>query len=167
MEKAKIDALWTSVVYPSTIRYHDILKLFVNDDMYSNAPPRADWFRSRWTEIERVLMVQDTQPQDDSESFDLDDGDGMHLDRLHTILLQLLTQLGQGRATVTSKLGKAINSVLDAVQTYQIDVADVQVCKLEEQVFLLGRHLASIKTKLKKLSGLIIRLSNGLDRAQM
>ncbi|MCO5599462.1 hypothetical protein L7F22_053566 [Adiantum nelumboides] len=51
-----------------------------------------------------VLMDQDTQPQDDSQFFDLDDGDDMHLDRLHTILLQLLTQLRQDRATITSEL---------------------------------------------------------------
>ncbi|MCO5591611.1 hypothetical protein L7F22_045600 [Adiantum nelumboides] len=114
-----------------------------------------------------VLMDQDTQPQDDSQSFDLDDSEDMHLDRLHTILLQLLTQLRQDRAIVTSELANAINSLRDAVQTYQIDVADVQVCKLEEQVFLLGRHVAGIKTQLNKLSGLIIRLSNALDRAQI
>ncbi|MCO5588696.1 hypothetical protein L7F22_042655 [Adiantum nelumboides] len=58
MEKAKIDALWTSMVYPSTIRYHDISRIFVIDDLYSNAPPRAAWFLSRWTEIESKNLAE-------------------------------------------------------------------------------------------------------------
>ncbi|MCO5602063.1 hypothetical protein L7F22_056190 [Adiantum nelumboides] len=114
------------------------------------------------------LMDEYTQPLDDSQSLDLDDAEDIHLDRLHTILLQLLTQLRQDRAIVTSELANAMNPLRDAVQTYQIDFADVQVRKkLEEQVFLLGRHLAGIRTQLNKLSGLIIRLCNALDRTQM
>ncbi|MCO5565039.1 hypothetical protein L7F22_018709 [Adiantum nelumboides] len=134
-----------------------------------NSPSKAHYEtsqRGNSNKQEKVLMDQETEPQDDSQSFDLDDGEDMHLDRLHTILLQLLTQLRQDRAIVTRELANAINSLRDGVQTYQIDVADVQVCKLEKQVFLVGRHLAGIKVQWNKLSGLIIRLSNALDRAQ-
>ncbi|MCO5602656.1 hypothetical protein L7F22_056791 [Adiantum nelumboides] len=113
MERAKIVALWMSMVYPSTMTCHDIVRVFVSDDL--------------------AIMDQDNQPQGDNQSLDTDEAEDMQLvDRLQTILLWVLDQLRKDCATITTELFIAINSLRDAVQTYKVDVADIQVCKPEE-----------------------------------
>ncbi|KAI5056539.1 hypothetical protein GOP47_0028357 [Adiantum capillus-veneris] len=38
----------------------DIVNIFVADDLYANAQPRADWFRSRWDGIESKELTNTT-----------------------------------------------------------------------------------------------------------
>ncbi|MCO5553829.1 hypothetical protein L7F22_007355 [Adiantum nelumboides] len=116
MKRVKIAALWMSMVYPLTMTYHENF----------------------------VVMDQDSQPQDDAQSLDTNEGKDMPLDRLQSILLQVLSQLREDRATITTELFMAINLLRDAMQTYKVDVADIQVCKLEEQIFHLGKDIGPV-----------------------
>ncbi|KAI5077190.1 hypothetical protein GOP47_0007014 [Adiantum capillus-veneris] len=53
----KIRVMWCCMAFPSTVTYQDIVSIFVANDLYANAQPRADWFRSQWEAIERYLSV--------------------------------------------------------------------------------------------------------------
>ncbi|MCO5582729.1 hypothetical protein L7F22_036628 [Adiantum nelumboides] len=50
------------MVYPLITTYHDIVRIFVSDDLYASAQPRADWFRSRWIEFVGSKRLTDTSP---------------------------------------------------------------------------------------------------------
>ncbi|MCO5549477.1 hypothetical protein L7F22_002948 [Adiantum nelumboides] len=110
-----------------------INKMVKNYLGWAKAPPPGGIVLCRALTQRRLhtfeVMDQDSQPQDDTQSLDTDDIEDMQLDRFQSMLLQVLGQLHEDCATITTELFTTINSLRDAVQTYKVDVADIQISR--------------------------------------
>ncbi|KAI5070597.1 hypothetical protein GOP47_0014940 [Adiantum capillus-veneris] len=112
----------------------------------------------------QLAEFQETQTEDSFGAIE-----DQRIDRMHDILIAVLTEVvgdeTNNRHSLRSDLIAAVHSLKDAIDNYATNLADVQVVKLEEQIFTLRGVVTQLKSQLNKLNAIICRLSNLLTRA--
>ncbi|KAI5073551.1 hypothetical protein GOP47_0011564 [Adiantum capillus-veneris] len=182
MQMGKIKAIWTCMIHPSTTSYQDIVSIFVNNEMYATTHPRAHWFHSRWQGRESPSATSV-----ENEHFDIEARDAEIVQewsrRTKTSCLDLMTHSMQemligivreviedetsNQASLRLEVVADVHGLKDATDNYAVGIVDVQVTKLEEQIFVLRKEVEGIKIELNKLNAIVCRFSNLLNRAGM
>ncbi|KAI5058914.1 hypothetical protein GOP47_0027084 [Adiantum capillus-veneris] len=115
---------------------------------------------------EQLLGLDDTQVEDSLAGVEDE-----RLDKMHDILIAVLRELvgddSTGRDSLRSDLLDAVHSLKDNIDNYAVNIADVQVVKLEEQIYVFQKEIGQRKIQLTKLNAIICRLSNAISRADM
>ncbi|KAI5054211.1 hypothetical protein GOP47_0030897 [Adiantum capillus-veneris] len=101
-----------------------------------------------------LMAVGESQPDDL-----LDQIRYPRLDKIEELTMQILHELcGDGLnddRCFRMELITANCSLKEAIEGYQGELADVQICRLEEKIFALRKEVSCLKTQLNKLNALI------------
>ncbi|KAI5076889.1 hypothetical protein GOP47_0008954 [Adiantum capillus-veneris] len=112
----------------------------------------------------QLVEFQETQTEDSFGAIE-----DQRIDRMHDILIAILTEVvgddSNNHHSLRSDLIAVVHTLKDAIANYATNLADVQVVKLEEQIFTLRGEVTQLKTQLNKLNAIICRLSNLLSKA--
>ncbi|KAI5059010.1 hypothetical protein GOP47_0025329 [Adiantum capillus-veneris] len=103
-----------------------------------------------------LVEFQETQTEDSFVAIE-----DQRIDRMHDILITILTELvgdhSSNHHSLRSDVIVVVITLKDAIDNYATNVADVQVVKIKEQIFVLQREVRHLKTQLNKLNAIICR----------
>ncbi|KAI5059606.1 hypothetical protein GOP47_0025925, partial [Adiantum capillus-veneris] len=97
----------------------------------------------------RMVHLSETQP-DDSFAMVEDARIDRIEDALAAILKELLGDQSRNTSSLRSEVIEAIHNSRNTIEEYAINVADVQVTKLEEQIFSFGKELMALKAQVNR-----------------
>ncbi|KAI5071269.1 hypothetical protein GOP47_0013520 [Adiantum capillus-veneris] len=111
-------------------------------------------------EQNEAVLQEETQPDED-----------LRIDRIEDVLVAILKEFLGDRTTnqesLRTVLLEAIDAIKETINTNNVNVADVQVTRLEEQIFLLRKEVNVLKTQLNRLNAIASRMSNVFGRLAM